>query len=176
MHKLPATTFTEGLKPMTEADVAKVCFALNKHLTENYTVHIEFSEDEIRHFFLPQENVVYSWLVENEATGTVSDFISFYALNSSVLNDPHHDKIYAAYGYYNFVQDNEPARMKLLMRDSLILAKQSNFDVFNMIEVLKHKLVKEDLMFKPGDGRLAHYLYNWRLKGIKSDEIGIVLV
>lgn len=66
--------------------------------------------------------------------------------------------------------------MKLLMRDSLILAKQNNYDVFNMTEVLKHGLIKEDLLFKPGDGRLAHYLYNWRLRSIKSDDIGIVLV
>ena len=45
-----------------------------------------------------------------------------------------------------------------------------------MTEVLKHSLVKNNLMFKPGDGRLAHYLYNWRIKGITSDQIGIVLV
>jgi len=54
--------------------------------------------------------------------------------------------------------------MKALMRDALILAKQNNFDVFNMVEVLKHGLVKEDLMFKPGDGRLQHYLYNYRIR------------
>ena len=53
----------------------------------------------------------------------MTDFISFYALNSSVLNDPHHDKIYAAYAYYNFVKGNDQARMKQLIRDALILAK-----------------------------------------------------
>lgn len=166
LHKLPTATITDGLRAMVETDVPSVTFALNKHLTENYAVHIEYSEDEIRHFFIPREGVVYAWLVEDDSTGIVTDFISFYALNSSVLNDPHHDKIYAAYAFYNFVQGNEATRMKLLMRDSLILAKSNNFDVFNMTEVLKHKLVKEDLMFKPGDGRLAHYLYNWRLRGI----------
>ena len=93
-----------------------------------------------------------------------------------MLDHEHHDKIVAAYGYYNFVQGNEPARMKLLMRDALILAKLGGYDVFNMTEVLKHGLVKHDLMFKPGDGRLAHYLYNWRLRSINADEIGIVLV
>jgi len=108
---------------------------------------------------------VYSYLVEKE-DGSVSDFISFYALNSSVLKDPNYDKIYAAYAYYNFVEDNDAERMKMLMKDALILAKRNNFDVFNMTEVLKHVLVKEDLMFKPGDGRLAHYLYNWRIKAI----------
>lgn len=107
MHKLPAQTFTEGLRPMTEADVAKVCVALNRHLTENYAVHIELTEQEVRHFLMPQQDVVHSWLVQDEATGNVTDFISFYTLNSSVLNDPHHDKIYAAYAYYNFVLGND---------------------------------------------------------------------
>ena len=176
LHKLPTETITENLRPMTEADVPAVTIALNKHLTENYSVHIVFNQDEIRHFFMPQEQVVYSWIVSDDATGVVTDFISHYALNSSVLNDPHHDKIYAAYAFYNFAKDNEAARMKLLMRDALILAKANNFDVFNMTEVLKHKMVKEDLMFKPGDGRLAHYLYNWRVRSIQSDDIGIVLV
>ena len=176
MHRLPAATCTEGLRPMTDADVPRVCVALNQHLSENYAVHIEFTEDEVRHFLVPQQNVVHSWLVENESTGVVTDFISFYTLNSSVLNDPNHDAIFAAYAYYNFVQGNDQARMKLLMRDSLILAKQLNYDVFNMTEVLKHGLVKTELLFKPGDGRLAHYLYNWRLSTIQSEDIGIVLV
>lgn len=102
-HKLPAATATDGLRPFTESDVAKVTVALNKHLTDNYKVNIEFSEAEVRHFFVPRSNVVYAWLVENDETGEVTDFISFYALNSSVLQDPKHDKIYAAYAFYNFV-------------------------------------------------------------------------
>ena len=175
-HKLPKDTFTENLRPMTEADIPKVTFAVNKHLAENYAVHIELSEAEVGHFLLPRENVVWSWLVEDEETGQVQDFISFYALNSSILQDEHHDKIYAAYAYYNFCQGNDQARMKALMRDALILAKQNNFDVFNMVEVLKHGLVKEDLMFKPGDGRLQHYLYNYRIRQIQASDIGIVLV
>ena len=74
------------------------------------------------------------------------------------------------------MKDNEPVRMRQLMRDLLINAKKNNFDVFNMVEVLQHGLVKEDLMFKPGDGKLAHYLYNWRIKAVEPNKIGIVLV
>ena len=130
----------------------------------------------MRHFFVPKDGVVYSWLVEDPATNHVTDFISFYALNSSILNDPSYDKLYAAYAYYNFALGNDQNRLKLLMRDALILAKRNRFDVFNMTEVLKHSLIKSELLFKPGDGRLAHYLYNWRLKAINAEEVGIVLV
>ena len=135
-HKLAAETGTQNLRPMIEADIPKVAFALNKHLSENYKVHIHFTEEEVRHFLLPQEGVVSSYLVMNAESGEVSDFISYYTLNSSVLQDPNHDKIYAAYAYYNFVEGNDHDRMHSLMRDALILAKQANFDVFNMTEVL----------------------------------------
>ena len=160
---------------LSESEIPKITVALNAHLTANYKVHIQFSEAEMRHFFLPRDNVVFSYVVENVA-GEVTDFISFYALNSSVLNDPEYDKIYAAYAFYNFAEGNDEERMKQLMRDALILAKQNNFDVFNMTEVLKHSLVRDELMFKPGDGRLAHYLFNWRIKSIEASDVGIVLV
>ena len=54
---------------MVESDIPKVAFSLNKHLTENYTVHIEFSEEEVGHFLMPQQGVVNAWLVEDESTG-----------------------------------------------------------------------------------------------------------
>ena len=160
---------------MEESMVPAVTAALNRHL-ESYKVHICFNENEVRHFFMPKEQVIYSWVVYDQASGEVSDFISFYALNSQVLQDDKHDMIYAAYAYYNFVKGNDPERMKQLMRDALILAKQHNFDVFNMTEVLQHGLVKNDLLFKPGDGKLSHYLYNWRISAINPNDIGIVLV
>ena len=53
MHRLPTETETEGIREMTDADVKKVAFALNKHLYENYKVHITFTEDEVAHFLLP---------------------------------------------------------------------------------------------------------------------------
>ena len=152
-----------------------VCRALNEHLASNYKVHIQFDEAEIAHFFLPRDGVVYSWLVQGE-DGHIKDFISFYALNSSILQDPDHDKIYAAYAYYNFTVGNDPARLQQLFKDALTLARDKQFDVFNMTEVLQHGVVKEELLFKPGDGRLAHYLYNWRIKAVASNDIGIVLV
>ena len=153
----------------------KVAAALTVHLAANYKVYIPFREEEVRHFFLPKDNVVQSYLIENEQ-GEGTDFISFYVLNSHVLDNPQHTHVKAAYAFYNFAKDNDAERMRDLMRDLLVLAKNSDFDVFNMTAVLKHGLVKEELLFKPGDGRLAHYLYNWRIQSIADSDIGIVLV
>ena len=174
MHKLPNEILTPDLKPMTEADVPKATVALNRHLLENYKAHIIFTEADVRHFLCPREGVVYAWFVEDDEG--ITDFISFYALNSSILNDAQHDKIYAAYAFYNFVKDNNKMRMNQLMRDLLILAKNNNFDVFNMTEVLQHGLVRGDLMLVPGSGKLCHYFFNWRMQVCDSEQIGIVLV
>ena len=175
MHALPKNTVTENLSEMTEEDIPAVTVSLNRHLSENYKVHIEFDEAEVKHFLLPRQEVVFSWVVKNEA-GEVTDFISFYALNSSVLNNPDHSKIYAAYAYYNYVQGNDTERFLQLMKDALILAAKREFDVYNLTEVLQHNKVRDELMFKIGDGRLNHYLYNFRIPAVESKDIGIVLV
>ena len=81
---MPTETVTDGLQPMCEAAVPKVTVALNAHLSANYKVHINFTEDDVRHFLTPKEQVMYAWYVEDDS-GKVTDFISYYALNSSVL-------------------------------------------------------------------------------------------
>jgi len=48
--------------------------------------------------------------------------------------------------------------------------------VYNLTEVMQHKHVLEELLFKVGDGTLSHYLYNYRMPEIKGNEIGIILV
>ena len=162
---------------MAEKDVPKVTEALNKHLEDNYKVHITFSEAEVAHFLLPRQNVMWSYVVEDE-DGNISDFASFYALNSSILveNEWNYTHLMAAYCFYNFVKDNDPQRQRILMRDVLIQAKNEEFDVFNMVAVLQNKEVTDDMMFKPGDGKLSHYFYNWRISKVEENQIGIVLV
>lgn len=70
---------------MTENDVSSVTDMLNAHLA-TYKVHISFSEAEVKHFFLPDfAGVVYSYVVDNGEGEELTDFASYYALNSTVL-------------------------------------------------------------------------------------------
>ena len=62
------------------------------------------------------------------------------------------------------------------MRDLLVMAKELKFDVFNCLDVLENGSFLKDLSFGVGDGMLHYYLYNWRVKGIKPKDVGIVLV
>ena len=57
----------------------------------------------------------------------------------------------------NDPQQDRILRLRLLQlreSDALILAMANNFDVFNMTDVLLHSLVKGDLIFKPGEGKV----------------------
>lgn len=81
------------------------------------------------------KDVVYTYVVEND-NNQLTDLVSFYALPSSILDHPKHTKINAAYAYYNVIDGSSPDRIRALMRDSLILAKRNDFDVYNMTEVM----------------------------------------
>lgn len=160
---------------MTKADVPQVTRLLNDHLHDNYKVHIVFDEDETAHWLLPRENVFYSYVNENDK-GQVTDLLSYYELNSHVLNHEKYNKIHIAYASYCVAAGNDQTNLKTLFKDALILAKQDNFDVFNVTEVMQHKRVLEDLMFKVGDGKLHHYLYNWKVPACEPEDIGIILM
>ena len=111
VHKLPKETATEGLRQMNDNDVPKVTKAINAHLRAYHKVHITFTENEVKHFLMPRTDVIWSYLVE-DADNNVTDFISFYALNSQILGDSEHTHIMAAYAFYNFAKDNDNDRMK----------------------------------------------------------------
>ena len=54
----------EGLRVMEKKDVKAVHKLLNKYLSQ-FSLHIQFTVEEIAHFFLPRENVIESFVVES---------------------------------------------------------------------------------------------------------------
>ena len=55
--------------------------------------------EEVKYWFLTRKDVIYSYVVENDKK--VTDFVSFYCLPSSILNNEKHKELKAAYSYYN---------------------------------------------------------------------------
>lgn len=100
MNKVADNTSTPGLRPMEKKDVPVVHKLLNTYL-QQYKIHIQFTVEEIAHFLLPRENVVESFVVEDEKEKKITDFISFYSLPSSVLKHPEHTTLHVAYSLYN---------------------------------------------------------------------------
>ena len=131
-----------------------------------------WNEDEVEHFLMPQDKVMYSYCARN-AQGELTDFFSFYCLPSQILQDERYDTLWVAYSFYNVSRSN---RLKDGMEDLLIRANNEEFDVFNALDVMENPLVLEQLKFGVGDGLLHYYLYNWRIQDITPKDIGIVLV
>jgi glycylpeptide N-tetradecanoyltransferase len=48
---------------MNENDISQVCAKLNDFLTR-FTMYPHFNEEEVAHWFIPRNEVVYSYVVE----------------------------------------------------------------------------------------------------------------
>ncbi|CAG9581367.1 unnamed protein product [Danaus chrysippus] len=170
LFKLPDAPKTSGFRKMEVKDSDKVVKLLNDYLQKFDLVPI-FSEEEFKHWFIPQAEIIDSYVVE-ASDGSITDFVSYYTLPSTVVYHPVHKTIKAAYSFYN-VSTKTP--WVDLMLDALITAKNSGFDVFNALDLMENKEFLEPLKFGIGDGNLQYYLYNWRCPSITSNKIGLVL-
>uniref|UniRef100_A0A183BKK9 Glycylpeptide N-tetradecanoyltransferase n=1 Tax=Globodera pallida TaxID=36090 RepID=A0A183BKK9_GLOPA len=168
LYKLPENTESH-LKPLNKDFVQGAFKLLSEYLTK-FDLAPVFTVEEFEHFFLPRDDVIYTYVVED--SGTVTDLISFYSLPSTIMHHTHHKSIKAAYSFYNVAGSVPLIR---LMNDALILARNLGFDVFNALDLMDNKGILEDLKFGIGDGNLQYYLYNWKCPDIAPDRIGLVL-
>ena len=77
-----------------------------------------FSIEEFRHWFLPQNEIINTFVVEND--GKITDMVSYYTLPSSIMHHQTHKTLRAAYSFYN-VSTATP--WPELMTDALISAR-----------------------------------------------------
>ncbi|KAI9767132.1 MAG: glycylpeptide N-tetradecanoyltransferase [Geoglossum simile] len=182
-YQLPTKTAINGLRPMGDGDADAVVDLLTRYLAR-FDMAPKFTKEEVNHWMLHKnspgyEQVVWTYVVEDPETHNITDFFSFYRLESSVIGNKKHDTIRAAYLFYYATEsafateesgseptvDTKPAlklRLNALMNDALILAKRLNFDVFNALTLLDNSLFLEQQKFGAGDGQLHYYLYNFR--------------
>jgi glycylpeptide N-tetradecanoyltransferase len=170
LYKLPEEPQVPGLTPMLERHVPEVHQILYEYLKQ-FDLHPELSVDEIRHWLLPREGVIYSFVVETN--NKVTDLCSFYSLPSSILDNEKYSHLRAAYAYWH-VPKTVP--IDVLMNESLIQAKKLDFDVFNALNVMENDTALKNLKFGIGDGFLQYYLYNWKTPLIQPNQIGLVLL
>ena len=163
---------------MKKADIPSVTLKLRDFL-QQFHFHQHFDEQEVRHWFLPpaaqtpEDEIIHSYVVENETSKEISEFISFYSLPSTVIGHPVHKNMRAAYGYYYFT--SKPENVTHLLRDALILAKRLGYDVFNCLHILNYGAAFDALKFGKGDGTLQYYVFNWKMPQLQPEQLGIIL-
>lgn len=129
LQKLPAQPSIPGMRPMKKQDVPRVTELLNQHL-KTVRAHIIFTQEEVDYYFVPRDDVIHSYVVED--IKTITDFYSFYSLPSSILKHETHKILRVAYSYYNVNTTNS---LKQGMEDLLVFARDLGYDVFNCLDV-----------------------------------------
>ncbi|KAG5920728.1 glycylpeptide N-tetradecanoyltransferase, partial [Claviceps africana] len=104
---------------------------------------------------------------------TITDFISFFCVESSIIKN--NDVLRVAYLFYYATEaglTTPPSksalktRLNALVHDALILAKRARLDVFNALTLMDNALFLEQQKFGGGDGQLHYYLFNYRARPI----------
>ena len=135
---------------MQSKDIDAVRDLLNRYL-QRFDLTQSFKKDEIDHLLLQKERpgaeqVVWTYVVEEPQTHKVTDVVSFYNIESTVIRSDKHTNIRAAYLYYYasetaFAEKEQglEARLQSLINDALILAKQVNKTPFRFALLVRRK-------------------------------------
>jgi glycylpeptide N-tetradecanoyltransferase len=179
---------------MQPKDVDSVLELLKAYLAR-FDMAPVFTKEEVEHWLLHDkdlaERVIWSYVIEVSVAGhsiwrriniqqdpitkKVTDYFSFYGLESTVIKNTKHSKVRAAYLFYYASEvaleqpNDKPAlkvRLNALINDALILAKKFKFDVFNSLSLMDNALFIEQQKFGKGDGQLHYYLYNYNANHI----------
>jgi glycylpeptide N-tetradecanoyltransferase len=134
LYRLPETPLL-ALRPMVPADVpavtllltqcalARACW-LPKHRVTFFRRYLErfgifqvFDEEEVKHWILPRPGIMSCYVLEQQ-NKKVTDFVSFYHLNSSILGHAKHKTLNACYMYYRVATtgSHSPSLFFLLSR------------------------------------------------------------
>ncbi|KAH6561708.1 hypothetical protein BASA62_009647 [Batrachochytrium salamandrivorans] len=165
LYKMPEETKIPGLRQMVPADVPQVKKLLEKYLSR-FELYHKMTDEEVAHWILPVDKVMFSYVVHDDKKKKITDMVSFYSLPSTVIGNPTHSHIHAAYlfHYAPAGMGEDPKRVQMLINDALILAKKAGFDVFNCLEFMDNHSFLDELKFGKGNGELNFYLYNYRSK------------
>jgi hypothetical protein len=159
---------------------------ISRRYLERFGIFQVFDEAEVKHWILPRPGIISCYVLEQNKK--ITDFVSFYHLNSTILGHAKHKTLNACYMYYRVATTGAPLFSRLalqqfctadvivtlplvtltaLMQDALIIAKNGGVDVFNALDLMGSTQMLSDLKFGAGDGALqcvAFVLCAWYLQ------------
>lgn len=132
---IPANTSVPGFRQMEKKDLPAVHDLLVRYL-KRFLMAPEYSQKDVDHWLFdeskdPSERTVFGYVVEDPHSHNITDFATFYRLESSVIDNKKHDTVRAAYLFYYATEsafaEGEKGfqeRLNKLMLDVLVVAKK----------------------------------------------------
>ena len=172
-YELPDEPQISGFRKMTEKDLDQIFDLIEKNRSK-YKISEIFSKEEISHLLLPRNNIVYTYVLEDE-NNKITDFCSFYGMSRPILNNNNTKikKINLAYSIMNF---NSSISMKDLLKSAIILAKQNNFDAYHCIDYKEYSINFKELLFTEKIGKMKYYFYNFVCPDTPIDEVSLIFI
>ena len=171
-HELPNAPKISGFRKMIEKDLDHIYELIEKNRNK-YKIYEVFSKEEIKHLILPKNNIIYTYVLEDQ-NKKITDFCSFYGLSRTLLsNNSKYKKINFAYSLINY---NSSISMKELIKSAIILSKQNNFDAYFCIDYQEYSDNFKELLFMKKIGKLKYYFYNFVCPDTPINDVSLVFV
>ena len=171
-HELPSKPQISGFRKMEEKDIDQIDELIKKKRSI-YKIYEIFSKEEIAHYFLPRNNIIYTYVLEDE-NNKITDFFSFYGITRTILdNNAKYKKINLAYSIINF---NSSISIKELLKTEIILAKQNNFDTLHCIDYKEYSENFKELLFQEKVGKIKYYFYNFVCPDTPIDSVSLLFI
>ncbi|EJW03182.1 hypothetical protein EDEG_02435 [Edhazardia aedis USNM 41457] len=152
-------------KSVENSEFKKIYEIYEKESTE-YGLYEKTCLERFEEITKPIENVLYT-LVSTK-NGIIKGFISFFIIDTLIVTK--NTKIKGAYLYHLYGENKAE-----LVHHAIKYAETINADIFNCISIGKYFEFIGKLSFKPGDGVLNYYLFNWDVLPIPSSYISFTL-
>jgi len=107
---------------MEKKDVSAVLKLYNKK-QETMKMKFKWSQEDVIHFLVPKENVVWTYVIENEVEGKVqiTDFFSIHRMKQWCTSEGcKYDKMYSGFLFYHY---NSVNNLKDLISTAMHTAK-----------------------------------------------------
>ncbi|KAG0719453.1 Glycylpeptide N-tetradecanoyltransferase 2 [Chionoecetes opilio] len=181
LYRLPSDTATRGFRRLQPQDVDS-CHQLLQTYLKRFDLSPVFNREQFIHWFLPQDKIIDSYVVETggKVTGEAQcnpqsllaspcspcqmfgsftpqgHFVSYYTLPSTVMHHPTYKTLKAAYSFYN-VSSSTP--WKVLMKDALITAKNGkSYNNLRQMKLWSHHI--QTVLFPTlSDGKKCYFPY-----------------
>lgn len=136
---------------------------------KKYNYHPIYTLKEFEHTFINNEFVT-SYVMEDN-NGNVIDFVSYRTLKYRVINSAD-DFINVAYLFYYTSINTTHYK---LVNELLYVARDNHIDVFTAYDIMENESILRELGFEEGSGILHYYLYNWKTKPLKNNQLATLL-